>query len=381
MPVLVVHRSIAVERTPRVMQLEGLFDIPPARRRERTWRAMLPLEARPWNIGLIVGPSGSGKSTLARELFGPAVIDGFVWPERQSLIDAFPAAMSIVEITQLLSSVGFSSPPGWVCPFHVLSQGEQFRATLARALAEHRDLAVIDEFTSVVDRTVARLGSAAVAKAVRGRQGRFVAVGCHYDVIDWLQPDWTYEPANDQFQWRLLRQRPDLPLEIRRVSPNAWDLFHRHHYLNGDLNRAAKCFLGLVALPGDDAARAVPCAFTAVLPFPHARRPGWREHRTVCLPDYQGVGIGNALSEFVAGVFRSTGKPYFSTTGNPAMLRHRARSSLWKQTRNVSLSAVRRSSRGLKKLRRSAACDRLTASFEYVGPPLAGAARALGVVR
>ena len=50
----------------------------------------------------------------------------------------------------------------------------------------------------------------------------------------------------------------------------------------------------------------VPAAFTAVLAFPHARRPGWREHRTVCLPDFQGVGIGNAMSELVASLFVAT---------------------------------------------------------------------------
>ena len=60
----------------------------------------------------------------------------------------------------------------WLRPFHVLSNGEQFRATIARALAESakgRELVVIDEFTSVVDRTVAQIGSAAIAKTIRRR--------------------------------------------------------------------------------------------------------------------------------------------------------------------------------------------------------------------
>lgn len=66
--------------------------------------------------------------------------------------------MGIKDIVGLLSSVGFSSPPSWVRPFRVLSTGEQFRVTMARTLAEMPDLAVVDEFTSVVDRTVARPG-------------------------------------------------------------------------------------------------------------------------------------------------------------------------------------------------------------------------------
>src|SRR5262249_57232560 len=55
-----------------------------------------------------------------------------------------------------------------------------------------------------------------------------------------------------------------------------------------------------------------PAAFTAVLHAPDPLGGYWREHRTVCLPDFQGVGIGNALSEFVASLFVATGKRYCS---------------------------------------------------------------------
>ena len=41
----------------------------------------------------------------------------------------------IKEITRLFTAVGFSSPPSWIKPYHVLSNGEQFRCDLARALA------------------------------------------------------------------------------------------------------------------------------------------------------------------------------------------------------------------------------------------------------
>src|SRR5438477_11142801 len=189
-------RSVPIIRTPRVRQLEGMFDVPPAERSEMRWEAALPLEEADWQIGLIVGPSGCGKSTLARELFPEALIDGFDWPDDQSIVDAFPAAMGIKEVVGLLSSVGFSSPPSWLRPFRALSNGEQFRVTIARALAEKPDLAVIDEFTSVVDRPVARIGSAALARTIR-RPGpdekarRLVAVSCHYDIVDWLSPDWV----------------------------------------------------------------------------------------------------------------------------------------------------------------------------------------------
>ena len=318
---------------------------------------------------------------MAGGLVGRQVVAGFDWPANRSLVDACPAQMGIRDISHLLASVGFASPPSWLRPFRALSNGEQFRVTMARALAEAAqspDLdhcVVIDEFTSVVDRTVARIGSAAIAKAIRRRNQRFVAVTCHYDVCDWLDPDWVYEPASDTFQWRCERLgRPSIPVAVWRVHHSAWRIFKRHHYLSGELNRAAKCFVGFV----DD----VPALFTAVLPFPHPIRSGWREHRTVCLPDFQGVGLGNAMSEFVAGVFRATGKPYFSTTSNPAMIRHRSRSGLWKLKRTPSLAggSRRNGSAVSRKLRRTAALNRLTAGFEFVGPALPIDARRLGVV-
>ena len=133
MPTLTITRSSPVKRTPRVVQLEGLFDVPPSGRSELAWSVDLPLDEKPWQIGLIVGPSGSGKTTVARELFGKSLVCGYTWPSDRSIVDGFPRGMPIKEITLLLSSVGFSSPPSWLRPFHVLSNGEQFRATIARA--------------------------------------------------------------------------------------------------------------------------------------------------------------------------------------------------------------------------------------------------------
>jgi len=43
--------------TPRVAQVRGLFDLPRAERCTLTWNVDLPLEQRPWQLGLVVGPS------------------------------------------------------------------------------------------------------------------------------------------------------------------------------------------------------------------------------------------------------------------------------------------------------------------------------------
>ena len=365
-------RDTVIPRTPRVMQLEGMFDIPIAERSQVKWTGELPIESRPWNIGLIVGPSGCGKSTLARELFGKDLIGHFNWPADQSILDGFPAKMGIKDIVGLLSSVGFSAPPSWMRPFGVLSNGEQFRVTIARALAEQPELAVIDEFTSVVDRTVAQIGSSAVAKTVRARNQKFVAVSCHYDIVDWLQPDWIYEPATNSFQWRCLRRRPPIVLEICRARSEAWRIFKSHHYLSSQLSAHAKCFLALVD--------GRPAAFSSVIHFPHAVSPSWREHRTVCLPDFQGAGIGNAISEFVASLYMATGKPFTSVTSHPSMIRHRSQSSSWVMTRAPSMVPSKHVALESAKKRNNSSFGRLTASFRYIGPPRPIDAQLLDVI-
>lgn len=371
---LVIQRTVDVVRSSRVKQMEGLFDCPPAKKCNRSWRLNWSLTGE-WNIGLIVGPSGSGKSTIARELFGDKLISGWPWDEKRSILDSFPAELDMPTVTGLLSSVGFSSPPDWGKPYGVLSNGEKFRVDLARTLAECKELAVVDEFTSVVDRLVAQVGSSALAKAVRARNLRFVAVACHYDIIEWLQPDWVVDLAkidkhgNVPLERRSLRRRPDVEISIRRVGTDRWPLFRPHHYLSGSLHRSAKCFMAEVD--------GRPAAFTAVLHYAHFNGGWWREHRTVCLPDFQGIGLGNRMSEFVASLYLATGKPYRSTTSHPSMIRHRSRSPLWRTVREPSLAAPGAS----RKIARNAATMRMTAGFEYVGPMRADEAKRLGVVR
>ena len=68
------------------------------------------------------------------------------------------------------------------------------RVDVAHALCLPQNLVVFDEFTSTMDRTVAQIGSYAISRAVRKHPGKqFIAVTCHFDVLDWLEPDWVYD--------------------------------------------------------------------------------------------------------------------------------------------------------------------------------------------
>jgi ABC-type lipoprotein export system ATPase subunit len=354
----------------RTRQVQGMFDLEPEKSQRSKFCAEIPSVSEDWNIGVIVGPSGSGKTTIARRAFGENFDKISPWPSDQSILDAFPADMSTRDIIDLLSSVGFSSPPAWLRPFAALSNGQQFRANLARLLAESTDCAVMDEFTSVVDRTVARISSAAVARCVRKRNRKFVAITCHYDVLKWLQPDWIVEMPTGNLSRRRLR-RPTIRLQIVRCHSSAWELFKGHHYLSASLHRSAQCFAALI--DGN------PAAFVAVLAFPHPQSPGWREHRCVCLPDFQGVGIGHALAEFVASLYAAR-KPYTSATSHPAMIGHRSRSPLWRMIRAPShvSRAGRIHATGFDANRSR---GRLTASFRYMGPTRPGDARHFGVAQ
>lgn len=368
-----IVRESAIIRSPRVLQLEGMFGLSADKTSRVRWTVDLPLNEHSWNIGLILGPSGCGKTTIARELFPDEFVQGFDWSDEKSIVDGFPRQMGIKAITSLLSSVGFSSPPSWLRPYASLSNGEQFRVTIARALAEQPELTVIDEFTSVVDRTVARIGSSAISKTVRKRKQKFVALSCHNDVVDWLSPDWIYQPASNEFQWRCERPpRPPIPLTIVNVHRNAWCLFRKYHYLDSSLHPSANCFLAFVEKQ--------PAALTAVIYFPHPQSPSYREHRTVCLPDFQGVGIGNALSEYVAALY-SCKHSYTSVTGHPAMIRHRAQSPNWKMTRKPSTVNRQDGFEKNRKHRIVSSRGRVTASFRYIGPRRKDEAKEFGLIK
>lgn len=147
-----------------------------------------------WNVGLIVGNSGSGKSTIAKELFGDDYITNFDY-NNKSIVDNFDDN-KIDDIINMMTSVGLSSTTTWLKPYNVLSGGEKMRCDLAKSLLSSKELIVFDEFTSVVDRNIAKIGSFVVQKNVRKSNKKFIAVSCHFDVEDWLMPDWVFN-TND----------------------------------------------------------------------------------------------------------------------------------------------------------------------------------------
>jgi energy-coupling factor transporter ATP-binding protein EcfA2 len=311
-----------VSRSTRARQMEGMFDVPGAPHQEISWSFDAPIEDRDWQIGLVVGPSGAGKSTVARHLFGDEQVPAW---QGASVIDDFPAAMSMKDIAAVCQAVGFNTIPAWLRPFDVLSMGEKFRVDLARRLAESSagDTILVDEFTSVVDRQVAKIGAAAVSKWVR-RAGdrRFVAVSCHEDILDWLQPDWVIRPAEREFAWRSVQPRPSIEVEISPVGYGAWQLFAPFHYLTANLHRGARCFAAFV--DGE------PVAFAGLMARPHPKvKDIMGVSRLVTLPDWQGLGLAFVLVDTLGGAYKAIGKRLHTYPAHPSLIHGFDRSATW----------------------------------------------------
>ena len=191
MPNFNIIKRTNIKRTYRVARIMADFDVSESHVCEHfVGEIVLPKE---WNVGLICGSSGTGKSTIANELFGDCLYH--VTDEQythESVIDDMPQICSVDEIEKMFYSVGFGSVPSWLKPYKVLSIGEKMRVDIAYALLSN-NFVVYDEFTSVVDRNVAQVASMAISKAVKRTNKQFIAISCHKDIINWLQPDWIFD--------------------------------------------------------------------------------------------------------------------------------------------------------------------------------------------
>ena len=156
---------------------------------------------------MIVGSSGSGKTTILHEAFGTE--EKIAWDNEKSIASHFK---DINDASNRLGAVGLNSIPSWLKPYRVLSNGEKFRADMARRLKNN---AVIDEFTSVVNREVAVSCSMSIEKYIRRNNlHNIVFCSCHLDIIEYLKPDWVYNTDTHEFYNGRYLQRPEIEIKV-----------------------------------------------------------------------------------------------------------------------------------------------------------------------
>ena len=357
MPTFDIIKEVKPKQTFRVASVIGKFDLQSEHIIEH-FQGNIEIPEK-WQIGLIVGKSGTGKTTIAKQLFPDSYITNYKY-NSETVLDDMPKECSVGEITSAFNSVGFSSPPSWLKPYSVLSNGQKMRVDLARAILEKQKFFVFDEFTSVVDRNVAQIGSFAMQKAIRKTDKQFIAVTCHFDVQDWLLPDWVFNTDTMTFQSfeGQKKNRPEIKFEIFNTTDKTiWKMFAKHHYLSHSHNNAANVFIATV---NDEIA-----GFISVFHFPHPKSKIIKQvHRLVILPDYQGVGIGLKLLNEVGNKYQKDGWRYTIITSAPSLI-----NALKKSTKWICRSYGRKPPQNINtgnpiSTRKTDSSTRITASFE-----------------
>lgn len=278
-----------------------------------------------FTIGLIVGPSGSGKSTLAFELFGSDCFETLLDLELP-IIEQFPKDFSYDQCVEYLSGVGLTQVPCWIRPAKTLSNGQRARAEAALQLASPKQFIVMDEWTSVVDRNIAKVMSYCLKKVAMRLKKRIVLCSCHFDIIDWLEPDWVIDCAQAAYSnYRgLLRERTErLMFTIKPCAKDQWRYFSKYHYLSENLPGGRIHCFGLF-----DGDRQI--GFQCFANYSPRNQKMYHSNRTVIHPDYCGFGLGmrliDATAEYVRSKYGYTIRAKFSSV---ALLKARLKNPRW----------------------------------------------------
>ena len=318
----------------RAARVKSLFNVEDGHATRFRLSAELPEPDGDWKLGVVVGPSGSGKTSIGRQLWGGgAFYQPTGWRHDAPIVDCIAEGGSFDDVTAALGAVGLGDVPTWLRPYHVLSNGQQFRADLARIISERPERVVVDEFTSVVDRQVARVGAQAFAKAWRRGSGKAVLLTCHYDVLGWIQPDWVFDTATGELlkEWQ---SRPRIEVEIRRGGWELWPFFKPHHYLDSGPMIGAKCYVAFI--DGE------PVAHLGMGTKNVGASVEARACRMVTMPEWQGAGVGMRFLNRVCqmqydgeGVIEGRRMTTIFHTSHPGLCAALRRDRRWRQVSAV----------------------------------------------
>jgi len=152
----------------------------------------------PGRIILFLGPSGSGKSSALANVEGRFAaicrVDRVAFAPDAAVVDQIAPWATLNEAIEIMTACGFSQPQLWVRRFAELSDGERFRARLARAIALQVHLGgeaplLCDEFCTALHRRAAKAVSFNLRRLVTRLGLSMVVASCHDDVVSDLRPD------------------------------------------------------------------------------------------------------------------------------------------------------------------------------------------------
>lgn len=179
--------------TERVAKLMHTFGLRKSHLDNQPGEHRCTLKLSPGSIVCITGASGAGKTVLLNALYEKIDpldrlrLSDIPLDADRSLIDCIDGPFH--QTLEMLCKAGLGSA---FCALHSpdqLSEGQQWRYRLARALMTKKTFIFADEFTSSLDRITAAVIAFNLRRYARQSRKIFILASCHEDILPDLRPD------------------------------------------------------------------------------------------------------------------------------------------------------------------------------------------------
>ena len=269
-------------------------------------------------IHVIFGPSGSGKTTILKHYS-----DKFRVNSEEVVLPSHGRPIDFIS-EDLLLAVSLMSIPAWFTDIENLSGGERERLKIAfilKASLNTQEWIILDEFSSLVDRATAKGLAKSVGKWIRENNKKIILATIHTDFFHFMKPDFIWSSRYNKQMNADDFPKGEIDLTFKKGSKKDWSTFKQFHYLSGELSPVSDIYLSLH--------QNFPIGFIAITAQFNI---GKRIHRLVVLPEYQSLGVGSRLLEYVTQVNRDYGFEVYIKTSHPAMGHYLNKSDKWTPT-------------------------------------------------